>query len=346
VNDSNVEKASRRAFVGRLAALGTGALLNRTGSAADAPAPGIIDVHHHLYPPSFVTELTRARQNLAAAKDWTPQRSLEDMDKAGVATAIVSITTPGVSFVDDATARRLARECNDYGAKLAADHPGRFGSFAILPWPNADASLREIEYSLDTLKADGIGMLTSYGDKWFGDPYFAPIFGELNRRKAVVYTHPTSPNCCRNALPGIPDTAIEYGTDTSRAIIRTVFSGTARKYPDIHFIFSHAGGTMPFVIERLVNLAKTPQYAAQFPKGYVAEASKLYYDTAQASNPVAMAALRKVVPVSQIVFGTDYPFRTSLDHVKNLKECGVFNAAELRAIERENGLKILPRRHA
>jgi predicted TIM-barrel fold metal-dependent hydrolase len=340
------ENPSRREVLGTVAALGLSALWPPPAPAAEKDTLTIIDVHHHLYPPTFVTELGRADQTLAAAKEWSPSKSLEDMDQAGVATAIASITTPGVSFGDDALARRLSRECNDYAARLASDHPGRFGSFAILPWPNADASLREIEYSLDTLKADGIGMLTNYGDKWFGDPYFAPIFEELNRRKAVVYTHPTSANCCRNALAGIPDTAIEYGTDTSRAIVRTVFSGTAQRYPDIRFIFSHAGGTMPFLIERLVNLAKTPQYAAQLPKGYVAEASKFFYDTAQASNPAAMSALRKVVPISQIVFGTDYPFRTSIDHVKGLKECGVFSAQEVHAIERENTVRLLPRRRA
>lgn len=318
-------------------------MLVRNGFGKIGETAKLIDVHHHFYPPDFVTALANANQNLAAAKDWAPARSLEDMDKAGVSTAMLSITTPGVTFLKGSDASRLARECNEYAARLASDHPGRFGNFAILPWPDADASVREIEYSLDTLKADGIGMLTSYGDKWFGDPYFAPILEELNRRKAVIYTHPTSANCCRNALPGIPDTAIEYGTDTSRAIVRTVFSGTAQKYPDIRVIFSHAGGTMPFVIERLVNLAKTAQYERQLPNGYIAEAAKFYYDTAQASNAAAMGALRKVVPVSQIVFGTDYPFRTSAEHVKNLKECGVFSAADLRAIHRDNALKLLRR---
>jgi predicted TIM-barrel fold metal-dependent hydrolase len=184
-------------------------------------------------------------------------------------------------------------------------------------------------------------MLTSYGDKWFGDPDFAPIFAELNRRKAVIYTHPTSANCCRNALPGIPDTAIEYGTDTSRAIVHTVFSGSSVKYSDLRFVFSHAGGTMPFLNERLINLAKTPQYATQLPRGFLAEAGRFYYDTAQASNAAAMGALRKVVPVSQIVFGTDYPYRTSAEHVKQLKECGVFNARELRAIHLDNPMRML-----
>lgn len=336
----------RRVVLQGFAALGASAFLPHDAGAAEKSARNIIDVHHHVYPPAYVAELARANQNLAAAKEWTVEKSLADMDKAGVATAIGSITTPGVSFTDAAAARRLARECNEYMARLGGDHAGRFGFFAILPWPDADASLKEIEYALDTLKADGIGMLTSYGDKFFGDPYFAPIFEELNRRNAVVYTHPTPAECCRNPLAGIPDTIVEYGTDTSRAITRTVFSGTSQKYPGIRMIFSHAGGSMPFMNERMVNLAKTPQYAKQLPGGFLAEAAKFYYDTAQASNAAAMSALKKTVPVSQIVFGTDYPFRTSIEHVEGLKACGVFSAAELRAIERGNVLKLLPRRNA
>ncbi len=341
---------SRRKILAGAGALLFSQLLSRKARAAVNGSATLLDVHHHFFPPTLVTELDRAKQNLTGAKDWTSSRSLDDMDKAGVSTAILSITTPGVSFADDALARRLARDCNEYAARLRSDHAGRFGHFAILPWPNADASLREIEYSLDTLKADGIGMLTNYpdnkqGNKWFGDPYFAPVFDELNRRKAVIYTHPTSANCCRNALPGIPDTAIEYGTDTSRAIVRMVFSGMSVRYPDIRIVFSHAGGTMPFLSERLINLAKTEQYAAALPKGFLAEAAKFYYDTAQASNAAAMGALRKVVPVSQIVFGTDYPFRTSAEHVKNLKECGIFDARELRAIHLDNPQRLL-RGHA
>ena len=336
---------SRRIVLQSLAVLGVEALTRRTGIAATEPARRIIDVHHHVYPPAYVTELARANQPaVASAKAWAVEKSLADMDKAGVATAIGSITTPGVTFLDASSARRIARESNEYMARLATDHAGRFGFWAILPWPDADASLKEIEYALDTLHADGIGMLTSYGDKFFGDVYFAPIFEELNRRKAVVYTHPTAADCCRNPLPGIPDTIVEYGTDTSRAITRTVFSGTSQKFPDMRVIFSHGGGSMPFMSERMVNLAKTPQYAKQLPGGFLPEAAKFYYDTAQASNAAAMSALRKVVPVSQIVFGTDYPFRTSLEHVENLKTCRIFNAAEIRAIERENPLKLLPRR--
>jgi predicted TIM-barrel fold metal-dependent hydrolase len=161
------------------------------------------------------------------------------MDKAGVATAITSITTPGVSFGDPVAARRLARECNEYAARLVVDFPGRFGVFAALPLPDIEGSLRETAYALDVLKADGVCMFTSYGDRWLGDPEFTPVMAELDRRKAVLYTHPTAPNCCRNLVPDVPAPIIEYGTDTTRTIASLVFSGTAARFPNIRFIFSH-----------------------------------------------------------------------------------------------------------
>ncbi|HTD44634.1 MAG TPA: amidohydrolase family protein [Bryobacteraceae bacterium] len=328
---------TRRTFLAGLAAVGAG--------VAQTPpaAPHRIDVHNHVAPPNYVAELTRMGQVQAGLQGWTPAKAVEDMDRAGVATSITSISPPGIWFGDDATARRIARICNDYEARLAADHPGRFGMFVNLPLPDVDGSLREIEYGFDALKADGVCFYTSYGDKWLGDPAFNPVYEELNRRKALIYTHPISANCCRNILPGIGDGAIEWGTDTTRAITRMIFGGAAARYPDIRAIFSHAGGTMPFLVERFINLAKGRQYSAQLPQGFLASAKKFYYDTAQTSNPAAMSALTKVVPASQIVFGTDFPYRTAAEHVKGLAECGVFSAKELAAIDRENALTLLPR---
>lgn len=339
-------RQSRRIFLGGLAALGAGALALRRATAADAPHR--IDVHWHLAPPDYNAELASRRLGNAALQGWSPAKAIEDMDRAGVATSISSISPPGVSISngasgDDAGARRLARLCNDYAAKLAADHPGRFGMFVNVPLPDNDSALREIEYGMDTLKADGVCLFTSYGDKWLGDPAFAPVYQELNRRKALVYTHPISANCCRNLVPGIGDGAIEWGTDTTRAIARMIFSGAAARYPDIRIIFSHAGGTMPFLVERFINMAKAPQLASQFPQGFLGAASKFYYDTAQTSNPAAMSALRKIIPVSQVVFGTDFPYRTAQEHVQGLQECGVFDAKELRQIDRDNALTLLPR---
>ena len=99
---------------------------------------------------------------------------------------------------------------------------------------------------------------------------------------------------------------------------------------------------MPFLIERFINLAKSPAYSSKLPQGFLPEAMKFYYDTAQTANSAAMAALLKVVPVSQIVFGTDYPFRTAADHVKGLQECGMFTAKNLKEIGRDNAVRLLP----
>ncbi|MGH6990003.1 MAG: amidohydrolase family protein [Stellaceae bacterium] len=301
--------------------------------------PHRIDVHAHFAPPEWIA--AQGQNLIPAIRNWSINQTIDDMDAAGIERALLSITTPGLWFESNATARRIARHSNDFAATLRADHPGRFGVFTALPLPDIDGALHEIAYGLDQLKADGVGLLTSYGDKWLGDPTFDPVMAELNRRKAVAYVHPTSPDCCRNIVPGVPDAAIEFGTDTTRAIARTIFGGAAARFPDIKMIWSHAGGTMPFLLERFEGMAKMPNYAPKFPNGFAEVARRFHYDTAQVANKLCMTALREIVPVSQIVFGTDYPFRSALDHVEGLHQCGVFDAAELKTIDRDNALRLL-----
>jgi 6-methylsalicylate decarboxylase len=338
---------SRRHFIAgaaAIAAVGLGKSGPAVAQTAEAAKPYRIDVHHHLSPPTYIAASNAGNFGDPLMKNWTPEKSLADMDKAGVEVAMLSVTTPALNFTSGEPARKLARECNDYAAKLVADHRGRFGSFAMIPLTDVDGSLQEIAYALDTLKADGIGLMTSYGDKWLGDPLFLPVMAELNRRKALVYTHPTAANCCVNLVRTEPPVMIEFGTDTTRAIADIVFSGNARKFPDIRWIFSHAGGTMPFLIERFVrNPLLEPSAKPTVPEGTLAELKRFYYDTAQTSNKAAMSALTAIIPVSQIVFGTDFPYRTSIDHVKGLREAGVFTDAQLMDIERGNALKLLPR---
>ncbi len=333
---------SRRTMLSGGAGLALSALAAPLVRAQTPAKVSIVDVHHHLAPPAYIADLIKRKTGLPPTLEWTPEKSIADMDAAGVSTAMLSITTPGVWFGDAAAASALARACNEYGAMLTSDNPRRFGTFSALPLPDVDASLREIEYALDTLKADGIGLFTSYGDKWLGDPAFAPVMDELNRRKAVVYTHPTDPSCCINLIPGVAGPIIEYGTDTSRTIASLLFTGTASRCPDIKFIFSHGGGTMPFLIERYVRLPLLSKAAAaKTPEGVMPLLQRFHYDTAQVANPAAMAALTKVVPTSQIVFGTDFPFRTSLDHVNGLKQ--IFSAEDLQKIESDNPRVLLPR---
>lgn len=334
---------NRRRVLAGLSAVAAGALLPKSSARAQnaTPAPHRIDVHHHLTPPGYVQKLAPAVA-FRPTIDWTPQKAIEQMDQAGVAVSITSITTPGLWFGLDSAARDLARSCNDYGARLVSDHPRRFGMFVNLPLPDIEGSLREIEYGLDVLKADGVCLFTSYGDKWLGDPYFDPVMAELNRRKVVIYSHPTTARCCTNVLPLISDASIEYGTDTTRAIVNTVFGGAVLRYPDVKIIWSHGGGTMPFLIDRFVNAMKLPANRDKFPNGFLAEARKFHYDVAQVPNRAALSALKEVIPVSNILFGTDFPFLTAAHHVKGIKEANVFTPEEIRAIDRDNAVRLMP----
>jgi 6-methylsalicylate decarboxylase len=336
------ESPARRNFLaGGIAALTLGAAgAGRAQAAAPPAATARIDVHHHYVPPPQAEAMKGSRGE--GVPQWTPQKSLDDMDKAGVQTAVLSLVPPGVWFGDAEAARKLARACNDYGAQLRKDYPGRFGLFAALPLPDADGSLREIDYALDVLKADGIGLFSSYGGKYLGDPAFVPVFEELNRRKAVVYTHPVVPACCAGLVKGVSSGAIEFATDTTRTIASLIFGegGTAFRCPDIRFIWSHSGGTLPFLIGRLIReqvVKKDPRMA----DGPVPIVRKYFYEIAQGNLPGQFAALLQLVPSSQLLFGSDYPYRQAVEAADGLAAYA-FTDAERAAISRETALRLMP----
>ena len=342
---------SRRDLLAGLAALGAGALLpeHRLAAQQAALVPGTrFDFHHHFASPRYLAfVLNKKSSGYQTWEKYSVPKQLDTMDKAGVTTSFLSMTTPGIAYGNDEETRALARDMNDFAAKLISDYKGRFALFAVLPLPNIDASLREIEYAFDKLGAIGIGTMTSYNNKYLGDPMYAPILEEINRRKAIFYTHPIDAPCCQNLIPNVGPTVIEYNTDTSRTIASIIVSGAANRTPDITYIFSHAGGTMPYLVERFgvggpdnlaEVLARTPE-----PNSRLYHLRRFYYDTAQSTNPIQMQALKMFAGSSQIVFGADYPFSNIYGHVQGLQKCG-FTAQELRGIDRENGLRFLPAR--
>jgi len=335
---SHLSGVPRRQFLQGLAALGTASLIPEFAFTAQAPAtkPYRIDTHCHFSSLGFIAEITARKTGQKALMEWTPAMTIEAMDRDGVATSITSTSEPSVWFGDDAAARKLARECNDYAARLMADHPKRFGMFATLPLPDVDGALKEIEYALDTLNADGVCFMTSYEGKYLGDPMFAPVMEELNRRKAIAYTHPFRAACCQNLLPNGWLTGIELSNDTTRTIASLLFSGAVARYSDIRFIWSHGGGSVPFLIGRFGGAAR------ELPNGLIYELQKFYYDTAQIYNPYALAALTKLVPIPHILFGTDYPFNAAETVAKGLRDYG-FSASDLRAIERDNAVALFPK---
>jgi predicted TIM-barrel fold metal-dependent hydrolase len=338
----------RRQFIKTIGAAGAAALLPGAAatSARQASAPPrIVDVHHHYASPNYIASLAARNvgNNLDRFKDDGPEKHLAEMDKAGVGTAMLSQYS-GFWFGDVNQARRDAREVNEWAAaKMVAPHRNRFGLFAALPLPDADGSLREIEYAFDTLKADGVSLITSYDGKWLGDRSFDPVFEELNRRKAVVFTHPLEPACCRNPLQGVGPTTLEYPTDTTRAIVNLLVSNAATRYPDVRFIFSHAGGTLVSIAQRILADQVTAQGLATPPEkdSRLYHVRRFHYDTAGSANPVQLQALKLLVPASQIVFGTDTPLASMAGTVAGVQTSGL-TAGEQRGIYRDNLLQILP----
>ncbi len=318
-----------------------------SGNETAGAKPNHIDVHHHFYPPEFIDAVVEFSGgfNLPAVKAWTPEASLDQMDRNGVSTAMLSLwSIPGVWMGADAAGmRRWARLVNDYAAEMQRDHPGRFGLFSALPMPDVDGSLAEIEYALDVLKADGVSMMTNFGDKWPGDPAYRPVFEELNRRQAAVYFHPVAPTCCAGTLvPGIQEAWAEVPFDTGRAVLSLLFSGAFAELSDIKWIFSHAGGTVPVIAQRTGALAKhSPRLQEIAPHGIDHELTRLHYETANAYHAPNMAALLAYVPVSQVMFGTDYPYLTVGDNTEGLAK--VVSGADLEAIRCGNALRMFPR---
>jgi predicted TIM-barrel fold metal-dependent hydrolase len=297
-------------------------------------------VHHHMLPP-FYMELRRAMADAGRMPEWSPSKSLEDMEKNGVTTALLSLAVSGVSFDAGEAGRSLARKSNEFGADLVRDHPSSFGLLAALPLPDPKGSLVEIEYALDALHADGIALLSSYGDKWLGDPTYTPVFEELNRRKAVVFVHPNAPNCCTSLLAHVPASTIEFLFDTTRTIESLLTTGTLSRFPNVQFIFSHGGGAMPILASRMArNFPK--DLAAQVPNGVLYELNRQYYDTASASNPTSLNALLSVVPSSQVVFGSDFPFLSAGEAAGDLTRSGL-PENRVDAINRDNAVRLFRR---
>jgi predicted TIM-barrel fold metal-dependent hydrolase len=341
----------RRSFLATaLASLGLAATTNAGDPAPLAQATSAranrIDVHHHFSPPAWIAEVSGRPLLNPANPKWTPEQSIEDMDRGDAASAMISITNPGLYFGDPAATRRLARACNEYGAKLVQTYPTRFGLFAAVPLPDVDATLAEIEYAYDTLKVDGIGLMTSYDENtWLGNAAFRPVMAELNRRNAVVHVHPTAANCCRNLTYGVAPGSMEYGTDTSRAIVGVSFSGDAAMFPNIRFIWSHGGGSLLGLVGRFLGRGARPESLARTPapNSRLHHLKRFYYDTAGTTNPIQMEGLKSLVGISQIVFGSDFPFGPITNTVEGLRNAGL-SAAELQAIEHDNPLRALLRK--
>jgi len=273
-------------------------------------APRAVDVHAHFVPPGYRAALLdhghAQPDGFPQIPDWSAEEHVAAMDRLGIATSLLSISSPGVHLADEAAARDLAREVNEAGRRAVVDHPSRFGLFASLPLPDVDAAIAEIAYCCDRLDVDGFTLLTNVGGTYIGDPAFQPVFRELDRRGARLFIHPTSPACWEHTSLGRPRPMLEFFFDTTRAVVDLVLNGTVANHPGIEFLIPHAGATLPMVADRIsvfaLLLGVDPAVDA------LRDLGRLHFDLAGFPIPRQLDALLTLTTLEHLHYGSDYPF--------------------------------------
>jgi aminocarboxymuconate-semialdehyde decarboxylase len=308
-----------------------------------------IDLHHHVIP-DFYWKASNEDGNAAGGINpprWSLDGAIAYLDEARIDVAIPSISTPGVHFGDDAAARTLARRVNEYLADLKRQRPDRFGGFAALPLPDVEGSLEQIEHAFDVLELDGVSMFTNADGSYLGDSRFDPIFAELQRRRAVVFVHPTaSPDPIAHTL-GLPDTLLDYPVDTSRAIAKLHYSNTFAATPDVKYVFVHAGGTIPYLASRFAIVDEMDVIPGVQERGAFADVlPRLYWDTASAFSDPVLHLLRSVTGLGNVVFGTDYPYPRdpiSIGGLRQLQNTAELDDDERRGVVGGSAARLIPR---
>ncbi len=306
-----------------------------------------IDIHHHFLPPSFVDALAHTGHPAAAQAEalaWSPEKSLAMMDASGIETAIVSLSLPGASFAGAADPVALARQSNEYASRMIADYPGRFGAFASLPMLDAQAALGEIEYALDTLKLDGVLLLSNVRGRYLGDPDLNAVFAELSRRKATVFLHPN-----HAPSPGFND-FVEFPHDVTRALASLTESGGMERYRRIRYILAYGGGTIPFIASRVTVVGM--DVVGSFLKTMIRYLQRVLimqrmnYDLTASTDPYAWRALYGHAKPNRILMGSNYPWTPPTAFERQQAELRAFEELQppqIESIERGNSLKLFPR---
>jgi predicted TIM-barrel fold metal-dependent hydrolase len=308
-----------------------------------------IDVHHHVLPPSYVSWLKKEGIGYSGGRalpDWSVSSTQDLMGKYGIETAILSLSTPGVCLRlvegKNDEGRRWAREVNEFSAQLSQEQPGRFGFFATLVLPDLDGAIDEAAYALDTLHASGVILLANNHGKYLGDESDHPLFAELDRRRAVIFIHPSE--LPGPGIPGIPAFAADFLLDTTRAAYRLVRNGFLKRYPNLKIILSHAGGFVPYASHRMA--AAVSQDARRPVDEVLEDFRSFYFDTALSGSPAALPSLLAFAKPGHVLFGSDWPFAPEeavayftghLDAYRALDESG------RKAIDRDSALGLFPK---
>jgi predicted TIM-barrel fold metal-dependent hydrolase len=304
-----------------------------------------IDVHQHVVPPFWADALSDNGGDPSGwySPEWSPQSAIEFMDSQQIATGILSLTAPSVVGWKPYERCDMARRVNEYTADLVAKHADRFGNFATLPLPDMDGALSEIAHAFDTLKADGVILLSNYENKYLGDQRFDPLWAELDRRSAIVFIHPGKPAI--PTLEGVPGPIVDYPFDTTRTAVHMVLNGVMDRFSRMKVILSHAGGFVPYAAHRFAELAPHVRADVATTDELLEAFRRFHFDTAL-SSPAGLPSLHAFAGVEHIVYGSDYPYAPASvggAFTKHLDAYQGFSETEHASVNRSNALRLFPR---
>jgi aminocarboxymuconate-semialdehyde decarboxylase len=234
-------------------------------------------------------------------------KRIEDMDRVGIDVEVVSLSTPNVFFTDAEHQPAVARIMNDAYAELITRHPKRFKGFASIPMDHPEAALNELHRAIDTLKLNGVVLLSNIGGKPLTSPEYRPFFEEANRMKLCIFLHPMLPAQADAFREYVLGPIIGFPFDTSLAVARMCYDGMFEELPEIRWIIGHLGGAIPYLMERMDNgfrdFADCRVKIDKLPSVYL---KRLYYDTVSFS-PYTLKMVRDMVGAEHMVMGSDYP---------------------------------------
>jgi predicted TIM-barrel fold metal-dependent hydrolase len=300
-----------------------------------------IDTHQHLVPPRYAAWLADRGWHLPVP-DWSPDAALTTMDGLGIETALLSVTTPGLYRADDEQARALAREVNEYAAGEVGQRPERFGFLATLTLPDVEGAAAEAAYALDELHADGVVLMANAAGRYPGDPAFAPLYAELDRRAAVLFVHPIFPAALGPpAAIGNPRSDVDLLHETTRSAVDLVASGTLARFPRLRVILSHAGGYLPYMAHRIAAMCAPD---GSYPAG-LEVLRQFYFDVALSSGAATLDALLAFAAPGHVLFGTDWPYAAPavIEHFGSEFDRYPFTPGQREAILRTSAEELFPR---
>ncbi|MGA9795137.1 MAG: amidohydrolase family protein [Rhizomicrobium sp.] len=309
-----------------------------------------IDFHHHIVPNFYRDALSGAGVadiGRVPFPDWSEDQMLKQMVRLSVHKAILSLSAPGVDVGNAEKTGALAAKSNDFMFDLKRKYSPRIDYFATLPLPDVDRSMQELE-RIAPQKPAGVILLTNYDGNYLGTAKFSPLLEELNRRRTLVFIHPTLPTYIASLNLDLPPPILEFVFDTTRMLGDMIFNGTFDRYPNIRWIVAHLGGALPFLAWRLslIEYSSRGAYAAFRERGrsVLDYLRGLYYDTAVSAGPASIAALLELVGPSRIVYGSDVPF-APLPFVERTTQALTayhqLDAAAQETIAHGNGEKLL-----